>query len=193
MSFLTKYLSFATSFIFIILYNEKTLIGDYHDFTYIILFINFIINNFIIKDKNKTKSAIISAVKSFENILPQFLFIIVTIGIILAFINPNTISKIIGSNSGFIGVILSAILGSITMMPTFVAFSLGNTLLLNGAGYSQVGTLVSTLVLVGMMTYTLESQYIGKRAAFLRNFIGFLFSILAGILLGRIMVILWIY
>ena len=78
-------------------------------------------------------------------------------------------------------------------MPTFVAFSLGNTLLLNGAGYSQVGTLVSTLVLVGMMTYTLESQYIGKRAAFLRNFIGFLFSILAGILLGRIMVILWIY
>ena len=96
----------------------------------------------------------------------------------------------IGSNSGFIGVILSAILGSITMMPTFVAFSLGNTLLLNGAGYSQVGALVSTLVLVGMMTYTLESQYIGKRAAFLRNFIGFLFSILAGILLGRIMVIL---
>ena len=79
------------------------------------------------------------------------------------------------------------------MMPTFVAFSLGNTLLLNGAGYSQVGALVSTLVLVGMMTYTLESQYIGKRAAFLRNFIGFLFSILAGILLGRIMVILWIY
>ena len=76
------------------------------------------------------------------------------------------------------------------MMPTFVAFSLGNTLLLNGAGYSQVGALVSTLVLVGMMTYTLESQYIGKRAAFLRNFIGFLFSILAGILLGRIMVIL---
>ena len=143
-----------------------------------------------IKDKNKTKSAIISSVKSFENILPQFLFIIVTIGIILAFINPNTISKIIGSNSGFIGVILSAILGSITMMPTFVAFSLGTTLLLNGAGYSQVGTLVSTLVLVGMMTYTLESQYIGKRAAFLRNFIGFLFSILAGILLGRIMVIL---
>ena len=131
-----------------------------------------------IKDKNKTKSAIISAVKSFENILPQFLFIIVTIGIILAFINPNTISKIIGS---------------ITMMPTFVAFSLGNTLLLNGAGYSQVGALVSTLVLVGMMTYTLESQYIGKRAAFLRNFIGFLFSILSGILLGRIMVILWIY
>ena len=46
-----------------------------------------------IKDKNKTKSAIISAVKSFENILPQFLFIIVTIGIILAFINPNTISN----------------------------------------------------------------------------------------------------
>ena len=76
------------------------------------------------------------------------------------------------------------------MMPTFVAFSLGNTLLSSGAGYAQVGTLVSTLVLVGLMTYPLESKYIGKRAAFLRNFIGFIFSIIVGLLLGRIMIMI---
>ena len=144
-----------------------------------------------IKDKSKTKKALISALKSFENIMPQFLFIVVTVGILLAFLSADTISKIIGANSGFLGIILSAILGLITMMPTFVAFSLGNTLLSSGAGYSQVGTLVSTLVLVGLMTYPLESKYIGKRAAFLRNFIGFIFSIIVGLLLGRIMMIIW--
>jgi len=144
-----------------------------------------------IKDKPKTKKALISALKSFENIMPQFLFIVVTVGILLAFLSADTISKIIGANSGFLGIILSAILGSITMMPTFVAFSLGNTLLSSGAGYAQVGTLVSTLVLVGLMTYPLESKYIGKRAAFLRNFIGFIFSIIVGLLLGRIMMIIW--
>ena len=104
---------------------------------------------------SKTKKALISALKSFENIMPQFLFIVVTVGILLAFLSADTISKIIGANSGFLGIILSAILGSITMMPTFVAFSLGNTLLSSGAGYAQVGTLVSTLFLVGLMKYPL--------------------------------------
>lgn len=143
-----------------------------------------------IKDKSRTKKAIILGLKSFENILPQFLCIIITVGILLSFFTTETISEIIGSNSGFIGIILSAIIGSITMMPTFVAFSLGHTLLLNGAGYAQVASLVSTLVLVGIITFSLESKYIGRKAAFLRNLIGFIFSIIVGIILGRIMMII---
>ena len=143
-----------------------------------------------IKDKGKTKKAIILGLKSFENILPQFLCIIITVGILLSFFNTDTISKILGNSSGFWGIILADIIGAIAMMPTFVAFSLGNTLLLNGAGYSQVGTLVSSLVLIGLMTFPLESKYIGKRAALLRNLIAFLFSIIVGIILGRIMMLI---
>ncbi|WP_297712494.1 permease [Clostridium sp.] len=140
-----------------------------------------------IKDKSKTKKAIILGLKSFENILPQFLCIIITVGILLSFFTTDTISKILGTSSGFIGIILADIIGAITMMPTFVTFSLGNTLLLNGAGYSQVATLVSSLVLIGLMTLPLEIKYIGKRAALLRNLIAFIFSIVVGIILGRIM------
>ncbi|MBS6184665.1 MAG: permease [Clostridium celatum] len=140
-----------------------------------------------IKDKSKTKESIILGLKSFENILPQFLFIIISIGILLSFLTTDTISKILGNSSGFIGIIIADIMGAITMMPTFVAFSLGNTLLLNGAGYAQVGTLVSSLVLIGLMTFPLEVKYIGKRAALLRNVIAFIFSIIVGIILGRIM------
>ena len=144
----------------------------------------------LIKDKSKTKRAIILGLKSFENILPQFLCIIISVGILLSFFTTDTISKILGNSSGFWGIILADIIGAITMMPTFVAFSLGNTLLLNGAGYSQVGTLVSSLVLIGLMTFPLESKYIGKRAALLRNLIAFLFSIIIGIILGRIMMLI---
>lgn len=140
-----------------------------------------------IKDKSKTKKSIILGLKSFENILPQFLFIIISVGILLSFLTTYTISKILGNSSGFIGIIIADIMGAITMMPTFVAFSLGNTLLLNGAGYAQVGTLVSSLVLIGLMTFPLEVKYIGKRAALLRNIIAFIFSIIVGIILGRIM------
>ena len=144
----------------------------------------------LIKDKSKTKKAIILGLKSFENILPQFLCIIISVGILLSFFTTDTISKILGNSSGFWGIILADIIGAITMMPTFVAFSLGNTLLLNGAGYSQVGTLVSSLVLIGLMTFPLEAKYIGKRAALLRNLIAFLFSIIVGIILGRIMMLI---
>lgn len=146
----------------------------------------FLIISFI-KDKNKTKRALILGLKSFENILPQFLFIIITVGILLSFLTTDIISKILGNSSGFIGIILADIMGTIIMMPTFVSFSLGNTLLLNGAGYSQVATLISSLVLIGLMTLPLEIKYLGKRATLLRNLIAFIFSIIVGIVLGRIM------
>ena len=162
--------------------------------TSIILYILAIILLIVsfIKDKSKTKKAIMLGLKSFENILPQFLCIIISVGILLSFFTTDTISKILGSNSGFLGILLADIIGSITMMPTFVAFSLGNTLLLNGAGYAQVATLVSSLVLVGLMTFPLEVKYIGKRATLLRNLIAFLFSIVVGIILERIMIFIWI-
>lgn len=139
-----------------------------------------------VKDRKKTFLAIKTAVKSFENIMPQFLGVIISVGILLSFLNADTISKIIGENSGILGVGISAITGSITIMPTFVAFSTGNSLLQNGAGYPQVAALISTLTMVGIMTFPLESKYIGKKAAFLRNIIAFLFSFIVAFFIERL-------
>ena len=155
---------------------------------YTLAIVLFIISFF--KDKNKTKKALKISLKSFENIMPQFLSIIFIVSLILAIVNPDTISNLIGDSSGFLGVLLSSAIGSITIMPTFVAFLTCNTLLQNGAGFAQVGALVSTLTLVGIMTFSLESKYIGKRAAFLRNFIAFLFSFVVAFILGTVMVLL---
>ena len=127
---------------------------------------------------------------SFENIMPQFLSVIVFVGIVLSYVQPETISKLIGTSSGFLGIIFSAIIGSITLLPTFVAFSLGNTLLSSGAGYSQVAALISTLTLVGMMTFSMEAKFIGKWAAFLRNFLAFLFSFIVALFVGKVMMVI---
>lgn len=140
-----------------------------------------------LKNKEKTKNALMKACKSMENIMPQFLSIIVIVGLVLAFVDTNTISNLIGSESGFLGVLFSAIVGSIVMVPTFVAFSTANTLLNSGAGYAQVAALVSTLTFVGIMTFTLESKYIGKKAAFYRNLFAFLFSFVVAFFMGVIL------
>jgi len=53
------------------------------------------------KDKKKTKISLEKAWKSFENILPEFLGVIMLVGVL----DAEVISKIIGSNSGWFGVI----------------------------------------------------------------------------------------
>lgn len=139
-----------------------------------------------IKDKGKTKKALKKAWKSFENVLPQFLGIIFIIGLTLAVLKPEVISKVIGNESGIIGVIIAAVVGSVTLMPTFVAFPTADMLLQNGAGFAQVGALVSTLTLVGVVTYGLEAKYIGKKAAFYRNFIAFIFSFIVAYVIEKV-------
>jgi len=74
------------------------------------------------KDKGKTKKALKKSWKAFENILPQFLVVILFVGILFAIMNPEMISRIIGADSGWMGVFLAAIVGAVTLIPGFVAF-----------------------------------------------------------------------
>lgn len=137
------------------------------------------------KDKSKTKQSLKKAWKSFENILPQMLGILTTIGIIIALLNPQVISKIIGSSSGYLGVTLAAIVGSITLIPGFIAFPTAAILLQNGAGYMQIGAFISSLMMVGLITMPVEIKFFGKKSTFLRNGIAFLFSFLVAFVLGK--------
>lgn len=146
---------------------------------YLIAFILLLVS--FLKNKDKTMKALKISFKSFEGIMPQFLGIIVVVGFLLAVFNPETISTLIGESSGFLGILFSSIIGSISMMPTFVAFSTGQTLLNNGAGYPQIGALITTLTMVGLMTYPLESKYIGKKAAFFRNLLAFFFAFVVAV------------
>lgn len=138
----------------------------------------------LIKSKEKTKLALKKAWKAFDNILPQFLGIILLIGIILSFLTPQQISQVIGEDSGWIGVLVASIIGSITLIPGFLAFPLAAALLENGAGYMQIGAFVSTLMMVGIVTMPVEFLYFGKKATFLRNGMGFVFSIMVAIVMG---------
>ena len=96
------------------------------------------------KDRQKTKKSLIKAWKSLENMLPQMLGLITFIGIVIAFLSPEAIGSIIGGSSGWWGVILAAVAGSITLIPAFVAFPMAAMLVNNGAGYMQISAFVST-------------------------------------------------
>jgi len=142
---------------------------------------------FFLKDRYKTKMALKKAWKSFENILPQFLSILIIIGLALAILSPETITALLGKDSGLFGLFVSAIIGSITLIPGFVAFPLAAALLKNGAGYMQVAAFISTLMMVGIVTLPLEIKTFGKRATIIRNISAFFFSLIAAVLIGVVM------
>lgn len=138
------------------------------------------------KDKKKTVQALKKAWKAFENILPEFLGVIMLVGVLLAVLNPEVISKFIGESSGWFGVIACALVGAITLIPGFVAFPTAAMLLQNGAGYMQIGAFVSTLMMVGVITIPVEIKYFGKKLTALRNLLAFVFSFIVAFIIGKV-------
>lgn len=139
-----------------------------------------------LKDRQKTKSALKKAWKAFDNILPEFMGVIMLVGLLLAVLNPQVISGIIGAESGWFGVILSAVVGAITLIPGFVAFPTAAMLLQSGAGLMQIGAFVSSLMMVGVVTMPVEMKYFGKRLTILRNVLAFLFSFIVAYIIGKV-------
>lgn len=140
-----------------------------------------------LKSKEKTKFALKKSWKSFENILPQLLTILIIIGIMLAILTPEQISHLLGNESGWVGVLIASIIGAITLIPGFVAFPLAAALLKSGAGYMQIAAFISTLMMVGIVTMPLEMKYFGKKATFIRNIEAFAFSMIVAFLMGVLM------
>jgi len=136
------------------------------------------------KSRQKTKLALKKAWRSFENILPQLLTVLLLIGLLLTVVDAETISKLLGAESGVFGMLLAAVLGSVTLIPAFVAFPLAASLLGSGAGYGQITMFVTTLMMVGVVTLPMESRYFGKRVALRRNLLALIYSVCASFLIG---------
>jgi uncharacterized membrane protein YraQ (UPF0718 family) len=136
----------------------------------------FLIISFI-KSRQKTKKALIKAWNSFKNILPLLLGVILLIGLMLSILDTKLISRIIGEKSGALGVLLASVVGSITLIPGFIAFPTAALLLEGGAGYIQIAAFVQTLMMVGIVTLPMEIKYFNKKVAILRNVISLVLSI----------------
>jgi uncharacterized membrane protein YraQ (UPF0718 family) len=152
---------------------------------YIIAILSLIISFF--KSKEKTKMVLKKAWKSFENIMPQFLAIILVIGIMLSVLTPEQISRFLGQDSGIMGVVMAAFIGAVTLIPGFVAFPLASALLHNGAGITQIAAFVSTLMMVGIITIPVEIEYFGKKVTIIRNLLAFIFSFIVAGVMGVIL------
>ncbi len=128
--------------------------------------------------------AIKIAVKKFINILPAFLTMLILVSIVLFLIPDKIILNCLGNNNKFIGMIFASILGSITLMPGFIAFPLCGILLKKGVPYMVLSAFTTTLMMVGVLTYPIEKEYFGRKVTLIRNIISFFIAIIVALVTG---------
>ncbi|MFC0524922.1 hypothetical protein ACFFGV_15190 [Pontibacillus salicampi] len=159
----------------------------------VILYVTAIIVTLISfkKDKTKTNEALYKAWRMFRNIIPDVLSIMLFVGLSLSILTPSLISSIIGEQSGIIGVIYSILIGSVSLIPSFVVYPLGATLVQNGAGLPQVAAMMSSLMCVGIVTLQMEQKIFGRSFAYTRNAASVMMSILFALIVWLVMT--WMY
>lgn len=144
-------------------------------FTIITLIISFI------KSKEKTVKGIKKGIKKFNKILPKYLVLLMIISFVLL-VSEDFIIDYLSNENLIVGAIASVVIGSITMMPGFIAYPLAGVLLEKGVAYIILGGFVTSLMLVGVVTFPVEKEYFGTKATVIRNVFGFLIAV--GIALG---------
>jgi uncharacterized membrane protein YraQ (UPF0718 family) len=149
---------------------------------WIITGIAFIIS--IIKDKRKTLNSMKLARGMMKGIAGQIIGVLFLIGLILTFIPPETIKGAMEKTNVLVATIVSAAIGSITLIPAFVAFPLVGSLVDAGVSAVPAVAFLTTLTMVGIVTFSLEKKEFGTKFALTRNALSFAFAIVISLVMG---------
>lgn len=122
--------------------------------------------------------------KKFRKILPSFGLMVVAVAIALPLLPPEFIAKTLGQDNRLIGVLLGTSIGSVSMMPGFIAFPLSGLLIEQGVPYMVIAAFTTTLMMVGILSFPIEQKYLGTKVALVRNLVSLVITILVAIVIG---------
>lgn len=149
---------------------------------WIIAVVLFIVS--LIKSKEKTIVAIKKSRGMMGSMIGEIISIIFLIGLVLTFIPPETIKTVLGTSNTYLSTAISALIGSVTLIPAFVAFPLVGSLVDVGASIVPAVAFLTTLTMVGIVTFPLETKEFGIKFAIMRNLFSFGFAIVIALIMG---------
>jgi len=149
---------------------------------YVAALVLLVISFFI--DKQKTLIALKIALKKFIKILPAFGMMLILVSVILYIFPQKLILQYLGTGNKAFSTIIASIIGSITLMPGFIAFPLAGILHQQGVPYMVLSAFTTTLMLVGIITFPIEKEYLGVKVTLIRNVICFFIAIFVALLTG---------
>jgi len=146
--------------------------------TGILLFLSFL------SDRSKTKKALLIAYQRFIFISPSFLVMLIFVSILLFIFPQEKIIMYLNYGKYMVNIILAALVGSVTIMPGFVAFPLAGILKNSGISYTIIAAFTTTLMMVGTLTFPIEAAYFGKKVTLIRNAVSFVIALIVALLIG---------
>lgn len=152
--------------------------------TILLVILSFIFN------LQKTIKGMKIAVKRFGKIIIPLLIMLLLVSVILYFIPEQVITEYLSNGNKYSNTFLASIIGSITMLPGFIAFPLSGILKDKNVTYMAISAFTTTLMMVGILTFPIEKEYFGVKVAFLRNIMSFIIAlavaVITGILFGEV-------
>lgn len=136
------------------------------------------------KNKEKSIKALKAALKGTLNMAPAIGIILVLVGLLMGFFKPELISRLLGNQTGIVGITLASIAGAILMIPSLVAFPLAASLVESGASISVAAAFITTLTMIGFVTLPIEIKELGRKLTFLRNGISFVIAVGIALIMG---------
>ena len=138
----------------------------------------------LIASPQKTLAVLKLAAVRFARILPGFLVMLLLFAITITLVPKETLERLLGRESGALGIALAALFGSITLMPGFIAFPLSGALLTRGVPYMVLAAFTNSLMMVGVLTYPLETQYFGTKVTLVRNGLSLVIALIVAVATG---------
>jgi uncharacterized membrane protein YraQ (UPF0718 family) len=119
----------------------------------------------------------------FLNLLPLLLLMLALISVVLFLIPNETLIRYMGKGSGIEGWAIAALLGSVALIPGFIAYPLCEILIKSGVAYTTIAVFITTLTMVGIVTLPLEAKFFGWKTSIIRNTLSFIAALLIGFIM----------
>lgn len=138
------------------------------------------------KNKGKTIRALKMALNIGRGMVFSIISIILAIGLILTIFPPTEVANFMSKQSLILSTIGASLLGTITLVPAFIAFPLIGTLVDAGVEIVPSVAFLTTLTMVGLVTFPLERKEFGTKFTIIRNGLSFVFAIIIALIMGVI-------
>ena len=138
----------------------------------------------LVANRRRTIHALRIALKRFLRIAPAFAVMLVLVAVALYLLPESTMLRLLSPEHKWVGLAGAVGVGSISVMPGFIAFPLCGVLLERGALYMVLSAFSTTLMMVGVVTFPLERGYLGARLALVRNVVSLFIAIAVALVMG---------
>jgi len=122
----------------------------------------------LVGDRRKTRASLLRSLKMLRGVLPLMVGVLALVSLVLAAVTPPMIQSVL-SGTGPLPFLTAIGIGSIALVPGFIAYPLAGLLRQNGASTPVLAAFVTSLMMVGVLTLPMEARFFGWRVSLLRN------------------------